>query len=115
MAWTPPDDEQVSVYLAATGMDRAAADVAAALAAETAAQRAAIRFPAQADPTTDQPYPPDLAEALLRRVAHNLAVRPLPLGVQASITDGAVATNVVGGLDAEVRRLEQPYRKRPIG
>ena len=78
-----------------------------ALAAETAAQAAVCRIP--------DPCPADLVEALLRRVAHNLAVRALPLGVQASIAEGAIATNYVGGTDAEVRRLEAPHRKRVVG
>ena len=48
-------------------------------------------------------------------MAHNLALRALPLGVQASISDMAVATTRVGGLDAEVARLEAPYRKVVFG
>lgn len=90
-------------------------EITAALAAETAAQAAVVRFPADPEAPADPlPYPADLAEALFRRVAHNLALRALPLGVQASITDAAVATNFVGGTDAEVRRLEAPYRKRVV-
>lgn len=57
----------------------------------------------------------DLNEALFRRVAHNLALRTLPLGVQASLAEGAVATTRVGGTDAEVRRLEAPFRRRTVG
>ena len=90
-----------------------------ALAAEADDQLRRCRFPLS-PPTLAQPMPepvftPALAEALCRRVAHNLAVRALPLGLQASITDGAVATNRVGGLDAEARRLEAPYRRIVIG
>jgi len=115
VTWTPPDADQVTAYLASTGMTRTAEEISAVLAAETAAQASRLRFPTQADPTVDEDYPADLAEALCRRVAHTLAVRVLPLGLQATLTDGAVTTNVVAGEDAEVRRLERPYRKRVIG
>ena len=60
-------------------------------------------------------YTGALREALFRRCAHALALQALPLGVQASISDGAVATNYVGGTDAEVKRLEAPYRKLTVG
>lgn len=98
-----PDRSAVAAYL---GSDHSwdPAELVAALAAETAAQARAVRVP--------DPYPADLAEALLRRVAHNLALRALPLGVQSAISEMAVATNRVGGTDAEVRRLEAPYRRR---
>lgn len=81
-----------------------------ALASEKAAQAAVCSVPADT-----ASWPADLAEALCRRVAHNLALRALPLGVQTAITDAAVATNRVGGTDAEVRRLESPYRKLVLG
>lgn len=57
----------------------------------------------------------DLTEALCRRVAHNLALRNLPLGVQASVTEAAIAQTRVGGTDAEVSRLEAPFRKLAVG
>jgi hypothetical protein len=83
------------------------AAISDAVAAESAAQAAVCRIP--------DDYPSDLMEALCRRVAHNLAVRALPLGVQATITDAAALNTYVGGTDAEVRRLEAPYRKLVIG
>jgi hypothetical protein len=94
------------------------AEITSAYNAEDKAQRARCTIPTVTDPVTlvvSEDYPEDLIEALYRRVAHNLALRGLPLGVQASITDGAVATTQVGGTDAEVRRLEGPYRKRVTG
>jgi hypothetical protein len=109
-----PDLTATKAYLG-TDTSWSDAEITAALASETAAQVRAVRLPA--DPLdgngnpVPQAYPADLAEALFRRVAHNLAVRALPLGVQAVIADGAVATNNVGGLDAEVRRLERPFRR----
>lgn len=112
---TAPDLTDVKTYL---GTDHSWTDeeISAALAAETTAQARVCRFPLDpALPAPPNAYPADLAEALCRRVAHNLAVRALPLGVQASITDAAVATTRVGGTDAEVRRLEAPHRKRVLG
>lgn len=78
-------------------------DIQSALDAEAAAQAKRVTYP--------DPVPADLDEALCRRVAHNLALRPLPLGLATSISEISVATNNVGGLDAEVRRLESPYRR----
>jgi hypothetical protein len=90
-----------------------------ALSAETLAQSRICRVPHATDPDTGADlgpdYPADLAEALYRRVQHNLALRALPLGIQTSLTDMAVSTANVGGTDAEVRRLERPFRKRKVG
>lgn len=92
------------------------AQIEAAIAAEVAAQAAVVRFPADPPaPAEPLPYPADLLEALCRRVAHNLALRALPLGVSVDLTESAVATTRVGGTDAEVRRLEAPYRRRTVG
>lgn len=55
--------------------------------------------------------PAALWEALLRRVARNVAMRRLPLGVMADEM-GAVR---IGSNDPEIRRLEGPYRKRVVG
>ncbi|HET6874648.1 MAG TPA: hypothetical protein VFH70_07710 [Acidimicrobiales bacterium] len=87
----------------------------AALATETTAQSRACAIPHATDPATGgdlgPDYPADLAEALYRRVAHNLATRSLPLGIQTTLTDMAVATTGVGALPAKVRALEAPYRR----
>ena len=115
---TPPDATAVTDYLAELDLsDRWTPDqIAGALAAETTAQAARCRIlPVDVEGEAVQPYLSDLAEALKRRVAHNLALRALPLGVKASIADAAVATDKVGGLDAEVRRFEAPYRKLVMG
>jgi hypothetical protein len=101
-----PNLATVKTYLG-TGISWTDAEITSALASETAAQAAVCTVPV--DP------PADLAEALCRRVAHNLAVRALPLGIQASMSEAAVSTNRVGGTDAEVARLEAPYRKVVIG
>lgn len=111
---TAPTFGEVSSYLGPdSGFDDGA--IAEALTAEIAAQSRVVRFPADpALPADPLPYPDDLREALFRRVAHNLALRRLPLGVQATLSDTAVATNHVGGTDAEVARLERPHRKRVV-
>lgn len=108
MALTPPTPLEIDAYLGddhSWGPD----DVQSAYEAELNAQADVCRLP------VDGSYPPALVEALGRRVAHNLAVRALPLGVQATVSDMSVATSRVGGADAEVRRLEGPYRKMLIG
>lgn len=108
MALTPPSLVEITEYLGDSHSWGSEA-IAQAYAAELGAQADVCRLPA------DGSYPPALVDALGRRVAHNLAVRDLPLGVQATVSDMAVATRSVGGLDPEVRRLEAPHRKMLIG
>lgn len=114
-----PDAEYVTAYLnnhddTNPGLSWTDEAIAAALAAETEAQSRVCTI-APEWLTEEGAYPADLAEALCRRVAHNLALRALPLGVQTTLTDGAVAATRVGGSDAEVRRLEAPYRRLVLG
>ena len=80
-------------------------EIAQALAAESAAQRARVRPSAI--------YSDDVREALYRRVTCNLARRRLPLGVQSGDSDAGPI--VIPLRDPEVRRLEAPYRRMPIG
>lgn len=108
MALTPPTAAEVLAYLGDT-ISWSNDEVQEAYEAELDAQANVCRIPA------DGSYPPALAEALKRRVAHNLALRALPLGVQTTASDYSVATAYVAGLDAEVRRLEAPYRKVLLG
>lgn len=75
-----------------------------ALAAERAAQAARCRV---------EPYTADLRQALLRRVARNLAARSVPVASFTSFDGGATSTRVPGR-DPEVSRLEGPHRRRPI-
>ena len=55
---------------------------------------------------------PALLEALCRRVHRALTMRNLPLGVQ-PLGDGGFIRP--GTEDAEVRRLERPFRKLVVG
>ncbi|MFT4189847.1 MAG: hypothetical protein QM621_14880 [Aeromicrobium sp.] len=97
-----PDLAAVKEYLGPLAANQSDTAVGGALAAETAAQASACRV---------VPYAPPLAEALLRRVSRNLAMRGLPLGVMSD----EMGSTRVGGNDPEVRRLEGPYRKRVCG
>ena len=104
----PPEVVDINEYLGTTA-PRDPAVLYSSYRAEKAAQRSVCNVPAD-----DAVWPDDLREALCRRVAHNLAMRGLPLGLQESITDAGAAVTRVGGQDAEVRRLEAPYRKRKL-
>lgn len=55
-------------------------------------------------------YGPDLREALLRRVSRNLAARAVPL-TTFNTFEGGTASTRVPMRDAEVVRLEAPYRR----
>ncbi|KRF19659.1 hypothetical protein [Nocardioides sp. Soil796] len=103
-----PDLTIVKAYLGNSEWDDTT--ITAALNAEAAAQAKACRVPSE--PTE---WPADLAEALCRRVAANLANRNTPLGFQSSLleTGGVIART--GGGDREVRRFEAPYKKLVIG
>lgn len=76
-----------------------------ALDAERAAQRRACRI---------DDYGPDLREALLRRVARNLAARAVPIVTFTSFEGGGTSSRVPK-TDAEVGRLEAPYLRMEVG
>jgi hypothetical protein len=102
-----PTLAEVQDYLASSGPTTwTSAAVAGALAAELAAQGKACRIPAE--------YPPDLREALYRRVARNLAARAVKLGQWTAFDGGATVTKVPQK-DPEVGRLEAPYRVFRVG
>lgn len=71
-----------------------------AIDAESAAQAKVCNVPS--------PYPRDLREALKRRVARNLAMRPIPLAVLRGDAEAGEST-ILPGTDPEIRRLEKPY------
>ena len=98
---TAPDLTAAKEYLGQSGLSFTEDQVAGALAAETAAQAAVVKVGT---------YPQDITEALLRRVARNLAMRNLPLGVQQDEAGGIR----IGMNDPEIRRLEAPHRKRVV-
>jgi len=77
-----------------------------ALAAEQAAQASRCRL---------DPYTADLREALLRRVARNLAARAIRVTTYTSFEGGGGATQRVPPSDPEIRRLEGPHRRRTVG
>ena len=94
----------VKTYLGTAASQWSDAELASALTAESAAQAARV----QSGYLTGRA---DVDEALMRRVARNLAMRKVPLG----ITDSEIEATRVGGTDPEVRRLEAPYRRLVLG
>lgn len=94
----------VSVYLGALSGTWSTAELTDALHAEAAAQRARCG---------ERPvYPDDLRQALLRRTQRNLAMRRFPIAVDVGQDGGG---SILPSRDPEVRRLEGPFRRRPIG
>lgn len=105
--------ETVTAYLG-TEHSRLPAEIESAFAAEKDAQSRVCLVP---DPATvpEEDWPPALVEALCRRVARNLELRAVPLGVKPSTTEMGVANMRVGGDDVDVRRLEAPFRPVVFG
>lgn len=101
-----PTAAEVAAYLGESSYTED--QLTAALAAESAAQAARCRVPA-----ADAEWPADLAEALMRRVATNLARRNLPLAVLQG--DAETGATILPGSDPEVRRLEAPHRRVTVG
>lgn len=101
-----PNAADVEVYLGPTSYTSTQID--AALTAELAAQTRVCRTP-----PADAAWPDDLAEALKRRVARNLAMRGIPLAMFQGDADGGPL--IPPGRDPEVRRLEGPHRRLPVG
>ncbi len=81
------------------------AELLDALAAERFAQAARCRI---------VPYTPDLLQALKRRVARNLAARRVPVAQFTSFEGGGTSSRVPAS-DAEIRRLEAPFRRIVVG
>lgn len=107
-AGTPPTVADLDTWLGGAGEHSwSDEDMADALAAETAAQMRVCRVPAY--------FPPDLGEALLRRSARLLAMRRQLTAEPRSEGDVDLPSILPGTLDIEVRRLEKPWRRRPIG
>lgn len=93
----------VKTYLGGTAnLSESDAEIQAALDAEYAAQAVRCRI---------DPYTADLAEALKRRVARNLAARRVPLATYTAFEGGGGTSTRVPTNDAEITRLERPYRR----
>lgn len=104
-----PGLEEVRAYLTGVSDYDTSQDDATirdALIAETAAQAKVCKIPAD--------YPPNLGQALKRRVARNLAARGVPIA-QITSFDGGQQASRVPRVDNEVERLEGPYRKVVFG
>ncbi len=86
-------------YISPEVSTRTDEQIQSTLDAEASAQRAKCRVAAV--------YPPDLAQALMRRVQVSLAKRGLPLDRE--VGDAGISYTPTN--DPEVRRLEGPYRK----
>lgn len=99
-----PTLSTVKAYLGETSWSDS--EITDALNAEAAAQRARCRVSAV--------YPDDLAQALKRRVARNLAARAVPVATFTSFEGGTTSARVPM-LDAEIARFEAPYRRRRVG
>lgn len=82
------------------------ADITDALAAERTAQSRRV--------VAIDPQPADLEQALMRRVARNLAMRGLPVAVLRGDAEGGDNT-LLPGTDPEVKRLEAPHAKLRMG
>lgn len=100
-----PNAEDCATYMGADAASWSAPEIADALLVEAGAQRDRCRVGAA--------YPDPLRGALLRRVQRNLAMRRLPLAMPTG--DADAGAGVLPGRDPEVRRLEAPYRRLPIG
>lgn len=98
-----PTLAEVKSYLRATSAPDD--EISDALAAELAAQASRCRV---ADPMQV-----DLAQAVKRRVARNLALRGFPMAVLRG--DAEAGDTVLPGRDPEVRRFEAPWRKVTTG
>lgn len=81
------------------------------LDAEIADQAARIRPVYRLAVTNWEAFAPALREAVMRRCCRNLAMRKLPLG----ISETEANSIHIGSSDPEIRRLEAPYRRMPVG
>lgn len=106
-----PDVAAIRSHLDGAGVTTSWSDevIAQTILTERAAQARICRVPFD-----DGPWPADLADALRRRIARNLCSRTLPLGFQATPTDGGV-TALRLGWDIEIKRLESPFRRMVMG
>jgi hypothetical protein len=101
-----PTVADAEAYLGTDGSPHDTQVIRDALDAEAAAQRRVC--------TVGAVYPPDLRQALLRRVAVHLAKKGIPLAI-VGVDSDAGASRLPTGDDPEVRRLERTHRKLRCG
>ncbi len=94
--------DQLRKYLGAAADQWDDDELGSALAAELDDQATKCRVPTV--------VPAGLTEALKRRVARNLAMRKVPLGIAVSEVEATQVRN----LDPEIKRFEAPYRRRDL-
>jgi hypothetical protein len=104
-----PTADDLDAYLTAGSgaHDWSDDDLSGALAAEQDAQRRMCKI--------GPVYTADLREALLRRAQRNLALRSNALAMFRGDAESGDPQAFLPGTDPEVRRLERPYRKLPLG
>lgn len=100
---TAPTLAAVRVWLAVPASSLSDEQLAGVIAAELAAQAAVC--------TVGDPYPPDLAAALLRRCARHVAAKSLPTGL---VGDTEYGVARLPGVDAEIDRLERHHRTQVL-
>lgn len=101
-----PDVDDIKDYLEENSWTDE--QIQGALDAESLAQQRVCVVPDDPDD-----MPADMAEALKRRVQRNLALRGQPALTIPGAEDGAPV--ILPSRDAEVRRLEAPFRKLVMG
>ena len=97
----PPTVTDVRAWTSVTVQSLSDAQVQQILDTENALQAAACKW--------GDEYPPNLAQAILRRCAREIAGRQLPLGLTADTT-GEYAPVRLPAYDVEIERLEAPFR-----
>lgn len=111
---TIPNIATVSAFM---GPDHSWSDseISSALLAQAGDQAKKCTIPT--DPLDATWIPDALAEARCRRTQVALSLRPLPLGVQVTLSDSNAAQVRVGSpsQDPLVRDLERPFRKLVLG
>ena len=98
---TPPTVQDVRDWATVSAQSLTDAQIQQILDAETSLQASACLVP--------EAFPSALAQALLRRCSREIGARQLPLGLTAD-TSGEYSPIRLPSWDAEIERLEGPYR-----
>ena len=105
---SPPPVDDVRAWIKVPATLLTDEQLAQVVNAEALIQARLCRVPADPDA-----LPPDLVQAIYRRVAREVAARGIPLGMLAA--DAEFGTARLGRFDAEIERLEGPNRKFIVG